>query len=81
MGNGEQMTRAIEEATAKVAAKGYATKEVTTKDVLLASMGYVANMMDRRMTLVRVEGKKFFYAGVVLDLIAGGVFVMVGFGG
>ncbi len=81
MTNGEQMARAIEQATAKVAAKGYDTKEITTKDVLLAGMGYVASTVERRTTLIRVEGKKFFYLGVVLDLVASVLFAMTQLGG
>ena len=66
-----QMQRAIEEATEKVAREGYASAEVGQKEVILAGLGYVASRLDQRLTLVRVDGKRWFWAGVGLDLMAG----------
>ncbi len=69
MSNG-QMKKAIEEAADRVSKYGYKSDDIDTKDVLLAGLGYVAEEVGKRSALVRVEGKKFFIAGIGISIVS-----------
>ena len=65
MANGSQMRTAISEATERLAIEG--TSGATTKDVILAGFGYLAEEF-RGSIHIRLDGKRLFLSG---GLVAG----------
>ncbi len=77
MANGKQMKLAMEDADRKVARHGYESDEVTTKDVLLAAIGYLAEINESRGSLVKINGKKMFWAGVAMNVTIGAFYAIL----
>ena len=73
MANGEQMKLAIESATVKVAKKGYDSREVTTKDVLLAGFGYLVTVVEESKEIrIRFYGRVWVPVLISLGAISVG---------
>ncbi len=71
MANGEQMKLAIEKATAKVAEKGYDSRETTTKDVLLAGFGYLVAVVEESKEMrIRFYGRVWVPAFISIGAIS-----------
>ncbi len=77
MANGKQMKLAMDDAYRKVAKHGYESDEVTTKDVLLAAIGYLAEINESRGSLVRINGKKMFWAGIITNVVIGAFYAIL----
>ncbi len=77
MANGKQMKLAMEDADKKVARHGYESDVVTTKDVLLAAIGYLAEVNESRGSLIRINGKKMFWAGIATNVVIGAFYAVL----
>lgn len=74
MTNNGQIKQAIDEAQQKIFKRGYADDDVTTKDVMFAAIGYLAEINERRSALIRVEGKVALAVSVVLNIVVGAIY-------
>lgn len=64
MANGIQLKNAIDAATSRLMEQGTASADL--KDIMLAGFGYLAERMDSRTVILKLDSKKAFAAGAAL---------------